>query len=95
VDFIAYCREKRLNVDVVDYLARHPVQKAAFHGDDIAIRVMNTLMAPIPPETDLGLQWEEPPEDFFGVEGSGTKFRGTLRTKTRMHTTSSPQPSST
>ena len=65
VDFIAYCREKRLNVDVVDYLARHPAQTAALRGDDIAIRVVNALMVPKPPEVDLGLHWEEPPEDYL------------------------------
>ena len=69
-DFIAYCRKKRLNVDVVDYLARHPAQTAALRGETIAIRVVDALMAPLQPEAGLELQWEEPPEDFLVEPGA-------------------------
>ena len=46
VDFIAYCREKGLNVDVIDYLARHPADAAAVRSDPLAIRVLDALLAP-------------------------------------------------
>ena len=61
VDFIAYCREKALNVDVIDYLARHPADAAAVRAEPVAIRVLDALLAPL---DESALQWEEPPLDW-------------------------------
>ena len=61
VDFIAYCREKGLNVDVIDYLARHPADAAAVRADPLAIRVLDALLAP---REENALQWQAPPEDW-------------------------------
>jgi hypothetical protein len=61
VAFIAYCRNKGLHVDVIDYLARHPSDVAAVRGNPVSVSVLNALLAP---QQQEHLEWVDPPEDW-------------------------------
>ena len=69
VDFIAYCREKGLQVDVIDHLARHPSETAALWGSPTTVCIVHALVAPQQPEAEL--RWEEPPEDWPAENETG------------------------